>query len=53
MSALRARAIRLGRASMRCGSCSAVVALVTLILSPPISLASAAHSGSQARMVSA
>ena len=47
-SALRARAIRLGRASMRCGSCWAVVALLALTRSPPSSVASAAHSGSQA-----
>ena len=47
-SALRMRAIRLGRASMRCGSCKAVVVDVTLSLSPPSSVASDAHSGSQA-----
>src|SRR6267143_2519270 len=48
-SALRMRAIRLGRASMRCGSCRAVVAEKTATLSPPSSCASAPHSGSQAK----
>src|SRR5689334_418189 len=38
---------------MRCGSCSAVVAAKTLTLSPPISFASAAHSGSQAKTFTA
>src|SRR5467141_4715227 len=52
-SALRMRAIRLGRASMRCGSCSAVVAKKTETLSPPSSCASAPHSGSQAKTFSA
>src|SRR6266404_1936799 len=52
-SALRMRAIRLGRASMRCGSCSAVVAEKTETLSPPSSCASAPHSGSQAKTFSA
>src|SRR6266850_3917522 len=52
-SALRMRAIRLGRASMRCGSCSAVVAEKTATLSPPSSCASAPHSGSQAKTFSA
>src|SRR5579863_2710851 len=52
-SALRARAIRLGRASMWCASCSAVVAVYTLTLSPPSSPASAPHSGSQANTFSA
>src|SRR5467141_1942097 len=48
-SALRARAMRLGRASIRCGSCSPVVAEYTDTLSPPSSSASAPHSGSHAR----
>src|SRR5712664_2061708 len=48
-SALRARARRLGRASIRCGSCSAVVAEYTDTLSPASSSASAPHSGSHAR----
>src|SRR5258706_4194176 len=52
-SALRMRAIRLGRASMRCGSCSAVVAEKTETLSPPSSCASAPHSGSQAKTFTA
>src|SRR6266850_6709672 len=52
-SALRMRAIRLGRASMRCGSCLAVVADTTETLSPPNSWASAPHSGSQANTLSA
>src|SRR6266852_7173127 len=47
------RAIRLGRASIRCGSCSAVVAEYTVTLSPPSSCDSAAHSGSQANTLSA
>src|SRR6267143_6278889 len=48
-SALRMRAIRLGRASMRCGSCRAVVAEKTATSSPTSSCASAPHSGSQAK----
>src|SRR6266513_3466554 len=52
-SALRMRAIRLGRASIRCGSCSAVVAEKTATLSPPSSCASAPHSGSQVKTFSA
>src|SRR5713226_4555646 len=48
-SALRARARRLGRASIRCGSCNAVVAVYTDTLSPPSSSVSAPHSGSHAR----
>src|SRR5712691_5360999 len=47
------RAMRLGRASSRCGSCSAVVAEYTDTLSPPSSCASALHSGSQANTLSA
>ena len=47
------RAIRPGRASTRCGSCRALVALETLTLSPPSSWVSAAHSGSQASTFSA
>src|SRR5882672_466335 len=47
------RAIRLGRASIRCASCRAVVAEYTETLSPPSSWASAPHSGSQAKMLSA
>src|SRR6266852_2869300 len=45
------RAIRLGRASILCGSCSAVVAEYTDTLSPPSSCARAPHSGSQAKML--
>src|SRR5882672_5913184 len=52
-SAERIRAMRLGRASTRCGSCSAVVAEYTDTLSPPSSCASALHSGSQANTLSA
>src|SRR5688572_26431998 len=52
-SAFRVRAIRLGRASMRCGFWVAVVAALTFRRSPPISLASDAHSGSQATTLSA
>src|SRR6185503_11988682 len=52
-SASRMRAMRLGRASMRCGSWRAVVAETTETLSPPSSCASADHSGSQAKMFSA
>src|SRR6266850_5889434 len=52
-SALRMRAIRLGRASMRCGSCFAVVAEKTETLSPPSSCASAPHSGSHAKTLMA
>src|SRR5882762_9651645 len=52
-SALRMRAIKLGRASIRCGSCRAVVAEKTETLSPPSSCASAPHSGSQAKTFSA
>src|SRR5690349_9377900 len=52
-SAERMRAIRLGRASIRCGSCSAVVAEYTDTLSPPSSCARAPHSGSQAKTLSA
>src|SRR5882672_1972028 len=51
--ASRMRAIRLGRASMRCGSERAVMADTTDSLSPPSSCASAAHSGSQAKTLSA
>src|SRR5688572_11313306 len=51
-SAPRARAMRLGRASMRCGSCSAVVAVYTFTLSPPSSWASAPHSGTVAKTLS-
>src|SRR5712692_6532165 len=47
------RAIRLGRASIRCGSWSAVVAEYTDTLSPPSSCARALHSGSQANTLSA
>src|SRR5581483_1352722 len=52
-SALRNRAIRLGRASTRWGSCCAVVAENTETLSPPSSWASDAHSGSQVKTLSA
>src|SRR6266581_6829373 len=52
-SALRTLAMRLGRASMRCGSCFAVVAEKTETLSPPSSCASAAHSGSHANTFTA
>src|SRR5690242_8162653 len=52
-SALRKRAIRLGRASTRCGSCCAVVAENTATLSPPSSCASEAHSGSHVNTFSA
>src|SRR6266850_3094566 len=52
-SAERMRAIRLGRASIRCGSCNGVTAEKTDTLSPPSSCASAAHSGSQAKTLSA
>src|SRR5262245_21267685 len=52
-SAVRMRAIRLGRASMRCGSCRAVVAEYTKTLSAPSSWARAAHSGSQVKTLSA
>src|SRR5882672_1552533 len=52
-SALRMRETRLGRASMRCGSCIGVVAANTETLSPPSSCASAAHSGSQAKTFTA
>src|SRR6267142_562376 len=52
-SALRMRAMRLGRASTRCGSCNAVVAEKTETLSPPSSCASAPHSGSQTNTFSA
>src|SRR4051812_14155673 len=52
-SASRARAMRLGLASTRCGSCRAVMAVVTRTLSPPISFERAPHSGSQARTLSA
>src|SRR5260221_2845003 len=52
-SALRMRETRLGRASMRCGSCIGVTAENTDSLSPPSSWASAAHSGSQANTFSA
>src|SRR6266850_2042330 len=52
-SALRMRETRLGRASMRCGSCIGVVAENTESLSPPSSCASAAHSGSQAKTFTA
>src|SRR5205807_8073698 len=52
-SALRARAMRLGRASIRCGFCSPVVAEYTDTLSPPSSCASAPHSGSHAKTLSA
>src|SRR5258705_12142250 len=47
------RAIRLGRASIRWGSCSAVVAEYTETLSPPSSCARAPHSGSQTKTLSA
>src|SRR5258708_11887286 len=49
----RIRAMRLGRASIRCASCSAVVAEYTDTLSPPSSCARALHSGSQAKALSA
>src|SRR5688572_5458527 len=52
-SALRARAIRLGRAWIWCGSCSAVVATDTSTSGPPSSCTSAPHSGSQASTRSA
>src|SRR5713226_6216278 len=52
-SALRIREIRLGRASIRCASWRAVMAENTDSLSPPSSCASAAHSGSQAKTLSA
>src|SRR6266567_7019469 len=51
-SAERIRAMRLGRASIRCASCSAVVAEYTDTLSPPSSCARALHSGSQAKTLS-
>src|SRR5210317_878512 len=47
-SALRAPAIRLGRACSMCGSWKAVVATVISTLSRASSLTSAAHSGSHA-----
>src|SRR6266540_2316531 len=47
------RAIKLGRASIRCASCSAVVAVYTDTLSPPSSCTRAPHSGSQAKTLSA
>src|SRR5210317_453730 len=46
-SALRAPAMRLGRACSMCGSWKAVVARVISTLSPASSSTSAAHSGSQ------
>src|SRR5438876_840648 len=52
-SAERMRAIKLGRASIRCASCSAVVAVYTDTLSPPSSCTRAPHSGSQAKTLSA
>src|SRR6266700_1315837 len=52
-SAERIRAMRLGRASIRCASCSAVVAVYTDTLSPPSSCTRAPHSGSQAKTLSA
>src|SRR5258708_2541298 len=52
-SALRNRAISAGRAWIWCGSWRAVVALNTLTSLPPSSVASAAHSGSQANTLSA
>src|SRR5713101_4750939 len=52
-SAERIRAMRLGRASIRCASCSAVVAEYTDTLSPPSSCERAPHSGSQAKTLSA
>src|SRR2546425_8155463 len=52
-SAERIRAMRLGRASIRGASCSAVVAEYTDTLSPPSSCATAPHSGSQAKTLSA
>src|SRR5471032_3119012 len=52
-SAERTRAMRLGLASRRCGSCSAVVAEYTLILSPPISFAREPHSGSHTNTLTA
>src|SRR5258708_19513650 len=47
------REIKLGRASIRCASCSAVVAEYTDTLSPPSSCARALHSGSQAKTLNA
>src|SRR6266705_2927366 len=47
------RAIRLGRASTLCTSCNAFVAEYTDALSPASSCASAAHSCSQAKTLSA
>src|SRR5258706_10011202 len=52
-SAERMRAMRLGRASMRWGSCAGETAEVTATLSPPSSWARAAHSGSQANTLRA
>src|SRR5713101_3374762 len=52
-SAERMRAIKLGRASIRWASFSAVVAVYTDTLSPPSSCARAPHSGSQANTLSA
>jgi hypothetical protein len=52
-SAMRARAMKLGRACTRCGSCIAVVATRTLARLPAISLTNAPHSASQAKTLSA
>src|SRR5262249_28359688 len=52
-SAPRMRAIRAGRAWIWWGSCRPLVAANTSTLSPPSSLANAAHSGSQANTDSA
>ena len=52
-SAVRARATRLGFASTRCTSCSAVVATYTFTLSPPSSVVSAPQSGVVASTLSA
>src|SRR5210317_1670762 len=52
-SALRAPAMRLGRACSMCGSWKAVVASVISTLSPASSSMSAAHSGSQLKTFSA
>ena len=48
-----ARAISEGLASIRCGSCKAVVATKTCTWSPPISRARAPHSGTVAKTLSA
>src|SRR3990172_427678 len=52
-SAERTRAMRLGRGWIRCGFCRAVVPVYTETGSPASSCASAPHSGSQAKTLSA